>query len=357
MRLAPRSTRRLTVLFAGVVVLATALSGPVAATHDDTGCEFPFTDTDMTGTEVTLDEPAEEVVVRDAASAQVFWELGAEDRVTGMPVEEFTEYLPGSADRTPVTDGQTVLVEEVVALEPDLVIAPNYVSGETVGQLRGAGLTVYQFPLEDSFEAIYRKTTLYGHMVGACDAADATVEETRTTVEETRTAVADRDRPRVLYYFFGFTAGNGTFIHDLIVAAGGQNVAADAGITGFAEISDEVVVEENPEWVVSPSSSGLPQGEPFTSTDAFESNRTLVVDENLVSQAGPRVAEPLRAMAEAFHPDAFATPTETASQTATETETETETDAPGRNSPGFAVATAVAALLVVSLLALRRRAL
>jgi len=287
----------------GGVLLAGAFSGPVAAAHEDGGCDFPVTETDMTGTAVSLEEPAEEVVVLDASSAQVFWEIGAEDRVTGMPVEDFTAYLEGSEERTDVTDGQQVLVERVVELDPDLVVAPNYLGEETLAQLRGAGLAVYQFPLEDSFQAIYTKTELYGHFVGECEAANETVAETRAAVEEVRERVAGRDRPRVLYFFFGFAAGEETFIHDLVETAGGRNVAAEAGITGYVEISEEVVLEQDPEWIVAPSHAGLPEGEPFTSTTAFQSNQTLVVDENLVSQAGPRVVVPLRTMAEAFHPE------------------------------------------------------
>jgi len=190
---------------------------------------------------------------------------------------------------------------------------------ETLGQLRGAGLAVYQFPLEDSFETIYTKTELYGHFVGECEAANETVADTRAAVEEVRESVEGRDRPRVLYYFFGFAAGDGTFIHDLVETAGGRNVAAEAGVTGYVEISDEVVLEQDPEWIVAPSHAGLPEGEPFASTIAVRSNRTLVVDENLVSQAGPRVVEPLRAMAEAFHPD-------TAERTSAGTPADADTD-------------------------------
>ncbi len=299
----PRRSVRLGVLVLGVVLLAGALSAPAAAAHDDAGCSFPVTGTDMTGTAVSLDEPAEEVVVLDASSAQVFWEIGAEDRVTGMPVEDFTAYLDGSATRRDVTDGQQVLAERVVELDPDLVVAPNYLGEGTVAQLRGAGLAVYQFPLEDSFEAVYAKTELYGHLVGECGAANETVAETRAAVEAVRERVDGRERPRVLYYFFGFAAGEETFIHDLVEAAGGRNVAAAAGVTGYVELSGEVVLEEDPEWIVAPSHAGLPEGDPFASTTAVRTNQTLVVDENLVSQAGPRVVEPLETMAGAFHPE------------------------------------------------------
>jgi len=326
-----------------------AATGPVAAEHDAADCSFPITETDATGTEMTLTEPAADVVVLDASSAQVFWEIGAEDRVTGMPVEDFTAYLEGSETRTDVTDGQQVDVERVVELDPDLVIAPNYLDEETVEQLRETGLTVYQLGLEDSIQAIYDKTALYGHFVDECGAATETISATQTEVEEIEAAVAGLDRPRVLYHFFGFAAGSETFIHELLEAAGGTNLAAEAGISGYVEISDEVVVEEDPEWIVAPSHAGLPEGEPYASTTALRSEQTLVVDENLVSQAGPRIVVPLREMAEAFHPEAFDAPT--GEPTPTDSEPSPEPD----EQPGFGTSVAVTALLVAAALGMRRR--
>jgi iron complex transport system substrate-binding protein len=339
-----RHAARLAALGVGLFALAVALPGVAVADHQGSGCGFPVTETDATGTEVTVEEPAEDVVVLDASSAQVFWEIGAQDRVVGMPVEDFTAYLEGSTEKTDVTDGQQVLVERVVELEPDLVLAPNYLGEETMTQLRGAGLTVYQLPLEDSFEAIYRKTALYGHVVGECEAANDTVAETRAEVEELREAVAGRDRPRVLYFFFGFAAGDGTFINDLVETAGGRNVAAEAGVDGHVELSKEVVAERDPEWIVAPSHAGLPEGEPFESTTAFERNQTLVVDENLVSQAGPRVVVPLRTMAETFHPEAFES---------NGTGTPTPSPAPGDAGPGFGALAALVALVATVILARR----
>lgn len=327
-----------------------AATGAVAAEHDSDECSFPITETDATGTDVTLTEPATEVVVLDASSAQVFWEIGAEDRITGMPVEDFTAYLDGSETRRDVTDGQQVTVERVVELDPDLVIAPSYLDEETVEQLRETGLTVYQLGLEDSIQAIYEKTALYGHFVGECEAASETIDTTQAEIEEIEAAVAGLDRPRVLYYFFSFAAGDGTFIHELLETAGGTNVAAEAGVSEYVEISDEVVVEADPEWMVAPSHAGLPDGEPYASTTALRSEQTLVVDENLVSQAGPRIVVPLRQMAEAFHPEAFDAPGE--GSTPTDREPSPEPD----EQPGFGVSMAVVALLVATILGMRRRA-
>lgn len=342
------------VLVASLVGVAAT---PAAATQDDADCEFPLTETDLTGENVTLDEPAEEVVVLDAASAQTFWEIGAEDRVVGMPVADYTAYLEGSDERTDVmTGGQgetdSVDVETVVELDADLVIAPNFTPEEEIDQLREANQTVYQESFENSFEDIYAKTELYGHFVGECGAGEETADETRAEVDEITEAVADRDRPTAMYYFGGWTAGEGTFIGELLELAGAENAAAEAGISEYADVSNEVVLEQDPDWFVTPDDDGEldPDAEPFPETSAVQSDQVVVVDANLMNQAGPRVVDPLRELAEAFHPEAFDAGTET---TAADDGSDGADDPTDGDGAGFGVAAAVGALLAAALLARR----
>lgn len=340
-----------------VVSLAGLSATPVSASHEGgEDCSFPVTVTDHTGTEVTLNGSAETIVAADAASAQTLWEIGADDRVVGMPVRDYTEYLEGSRQRTDVLtdDGMGFDVETIVELDADLVVAPNYMSPETAQQLRAANQTVYVSPFESSFEDIYAKTELYGHFVGDCAAGNSTAAETRQEVESVRQAVDGSDRPRVLFYFYGTAAGNGTFIGDMIETAGGVNVAAEAGVEQYGQISDEAVLQQDPQWIVTVDADDAfdPTKEPFASTTAVREDQVLRVDRNLVQQAAPRVVEPLRTMAEAFHPEAF----RPANGTATPEETRESTPAGDSedDGAGFGVAVSVVALAGAALLARRR---
>jgi iron complex transport system substrate-binding protein len=339
-----RQTALVFVLAVGLVVgavPATALpagspaAGPADATQQQ--CSFPVTVTDGTGAEVTVDDRPERIVALQASTAQTMWEIGARERVVGIPVRDYTSYLNGSESKTDVLtgDGSAVDVEQVVALEPDLVVAPEIVPNATVEQLRSAGLTVYKSGLDDSIESIYEKTDRYGRLVGSCAEADAVAEETRSTVEEVRSAVEGREAPRTLYYFYNFTAGEGTFIHEILETAGADNIAANANISGFQPLNREVVAERNPQWLIHPSDAPLPTGEPFTGTVALQQNRTLSVNANYMNQAAPRFVVALQRIAETLHPEAFENDTATPDAT---TETTATTDAPVVTDGGTTVA-------------------
>lgn len=349
---------RLTIALA--VTLVVALAFPAGAAGNVTTqeqCTFPVTATDATGTEVTVEEAPQRVVVLQASAAQVMWEIGAKQKVVGMPVKSYTTYLEGSEQREDVLTAKgSVKRETVVGLQPDLVLAPNVVPNETVRQLRNDGLTVYKTDFGKSLEDIYAKTELFGQMTGNCEEANQTVSQMKDRIQTVRQAVGGEERPRVLYEFYNFTAGNGTFVHEIIETAGGDNIAANANISGYPRISEEVVAERDPQWIVHPSDAPLPSGEPYESTTAFEQNQTLKVNANYMNQPGPRVVVPMTKLAKAFHPEAFAK----ANATVTEADddagtTEATTTATETGQPGFGLSAMVAALALVAGLLGRRR--
>lgn len=340
--------------------------GGLAATDD---CGFPYTATDATGTQVTLDEEPQRVVTLAPSAAQTMWEIGAQEKVVG--VSQYANYLDGAEERVNVSGaGRTfVNAETVVGADPDLVLAPYVIPEASVEKLRASGLTVYRFGSAQSVEAIAEKTRLTGRLVGECDGAEQTVSEMRTDAQIVRNAVKDQPRPTVLYVFFGYTAGEGTFIDEIIRTAGGENVAANANITGFKRISPEVVVQQNPEWIIVNSDAPtVPKTDAYNSTTAVEQGNVVVLDANYVSQPAPRIVQPITKLAKALHPDAYAqaveevesTPTPSATPTATETPEPTtsaaaQTDDTSIAIPGFGVVTAVAAFLATAGLLRRRR--
>jgi iron complex transport system substrate-binding protein len=288
------------------VTTAPTATAPIAAQQGSPECSFPVTVTDASGTDVSLREEPERIVVLAPSDAQTLWAIGARGNVVGMPTGQYTSYLNGTQGKTDVTNNDgSVNAEQVVGLQPDIVFAASVTPNETVAQLRGAGLTVYSTGLATSIEDVYGVTERYGRLTGNCEGANETVGEMRTRVNEIEEAIDESDRPPALYYFYNFTAGQGTHINDVLQAAGARNIAAQAGITGYERISAEIVASRNPEWIVHPADSPVPQGQPYSSTAALEANRTVALQTNLIQQPAPRIVYPLTRLARALHPEAM----------------------------------------------------
>ncbi|KTG14026.1 PGF-CTERM-anchored ABC transporter substrate-binding protein [Haloferax profundi] len=362
---------------AALLVLVTVFAGvpaPVAAADQTAQCSFPMTVTDATGTEVTISEDPERVVTTNPSAAQTMWEIGARDEVVG--VSQYALYLDGTSEKANVSGSSGLNVEAVIGLEPDVVLVPNTTytaEPDRVEQLRSAGVTVVVFESGDSLDAVADKVERIGRLTGNCEAGVERADEMRTSMENMERALEDVDRPVGLNAFFGYTSGEGTFISEIMTTAGLRNGAAEANITDWGQINEELVVEMNPEYIVVPSHAPIPSGPAYNSTTAVQEGNIVVVDANSLQQPAPRAIDASEAIMKAVHPDAYEryqelqnqseTTTTADSTTATVTTadepettaaTTTQEQTTESSAPGFSPIVAVVALALTAFLGRRR---
>ncbi|GGN93367.1 MULTISPECIES: PGF-CTERM-anchored ABC transporter substrate-binding protein [Haloarcula] len=363
--------RRFATAVLGVLLVFSVVGAtPGAATSTQASaqtCSFPVTMTDATGTEITLEERPERVTTTNPSAAQTMWEIGGREQVVGLT--KFASYLEGAESRTNVSAGFGVSVEKVVGTNPDLVIAPNASAGDVAG-LREAGLTVYHLPASTSVEDIRQKTTTIGRLTGNCQgAAEANAWMTRNVDAVRDTTAGIDDRKTVLYPLGGgYVAANGTFIDTLLDVAGADNVAARNN-TGYPELSNEVLLQLDPEvLVVTEQTAGLVDEEPYASTTAGETNATVRLRVRDLNQPAPRsVVNTVHDATRQLYPERYdeesyvprsAVENETSEQQTTQTATATASDGTtttGGNGPGFTAVGALVSALAVAALVGRRR--
>ena len=373
--------RLITIL--SLILLTAGTAAPVTASTDTSGavystntaCSFPIHATDATGTQVTVSQEPQRVVTLNPSAAQIMWKIGGKSKVVG--VSQYADYLDGASSRTNISGAGNAYVneEKVISLKPDLVLAPSTVPNSTVQKLRQANLTVYRYRTAASMTDIENQTQLTGKLTGECSAAQQIASHMQLQLTKVHSAVNGTKRPRVLYTFFGYTAGKGTFINQIITTAGGDNVAADAGISGYKKISKEVIIDQNPQWIIrNDQQPTVPHNQAYNSTHAIRQGNVIVLDRNYISQPAPQVIQPITKLAKALHPDAYAanasqetdvnasttlagtniTQTDTTSVSTSTTSTATSGQrTTSENSPGFgidiALASIVSALAVIAI--------
>ena len=365
--------QRLTALVA--VLLMLSASGPaVAATNATAGtagqesnaqCDYPLSMTDARGEQVTLESEPESVVTLYPGDAQLAYSIGAEDTVVGMPVSQYTESLD-AGDRTDITgdDGVTPISEEIVALDPDVVLAANIADRDLLETLEDAGITVVVLDTATSLDGVRENVRVTGAVTGECASAAETIDWMDERLEIYETALEGEDTP-LAYYAGGedgATHGSETFQHDVMTAAGLENLAAEAGQTGWVQLDSEVVVDMDPEWIVYPDrTDSPPMANQFETTTALEADNTVAVDDNAMSQPGPNVVYAIETIIEQVHPDVYdgiesdleAVDEEYGKNTATDgSDDDQGTESP---IPGFGVPVALVAVLAVAAVLARRR--
>jgi iron complex transport system substrate-binding protein len=296
----------LTLSLAGCGGAETAAPESDPAPAEETAA-FPVTVTDDAGREVTIEAEPQRIVSLAPANTEIVAALGLMDRLVG--VTSFDDYPPEVATIDIIGDFASPNLEAVAAAEPDIVLATAGVQADVIGQLEDLGAVVVAVDPSD-LESLFDSIVMVGAVTGAAEEADTIVSTMRSDLDAITVAIGDATPVPVFLEIAQdplFTAGPGTLLHDLIIAAGGANIVTQEGYVAF---SVEQLVAEDPVVYMATLGSmsdpdDLASRPGYADIDAVRTGRVFVLEDNLVSRPGPRVIEGVRLIAEALHPEAF----------------------------------------------------
>ncbi|WP_330701470.1 helical backbone metal receptor [Novosphingobium resinovorum] len=150
---------------------------------------------------------------------------------------------PAVAARFAETTGT---VEEIAALEPDIVVASSFLPPTTAQALRDMGLEVVLKPMPATVDASLAQVRDMARLVGNRSVGEALVGRIETALARAKLASGARPVPALLWESGGIVAGEGTLIVDLMVHAGFANAAAARGLSQADYLPLERVVADPP---------------------------------------------------------------------------------------------------------------
>ena len=261
--------------------------------------------TDMAGREIALDAPATKVVALTASDCEILAALGAEDTLVGRG--EYCDYPESVLEVPAVQSGADTNLEQIIALEPQVVVMAKMAqTEEQVAALEKAGIRVVVSDAQD-IEGVYTAIRLIGALVGRNDEAEAMVADMQSAFADI--AAKSENTGKTVYFEVSplqwglWTAGKGTFMDELATMCGLTNAFAD--VEGWAEISEEQVLERDPDYIVTIS---MYYGEGPTPVEeiksragwdalkAVQNDAIFNADSNEVSRPGPRLKDAAEAL-------------------------------------------------------------
>lgn len=261
--------------------------------------------TDMAGREITLDAPATKVVALTASDCEILAALGAEDTLVGRG--EYCDYPESVLEVPAVQSGADTNLEQIIALEPQVVVMAKMAqTEEQVAALEKAGIRVVVSDAQD-IEGVYTAIRLIGALVGRNDEAEAMVADMQSTFADI--AAKSENTGKTVYFEVSplqwglWTAGKGTFMDELATLCGLTNAFAD--VEGWAEISEEQVLERDPDYIVTISMyygegpTPVEEIQARTGWDALKAVQNDAIfnaDSNEVSRPGPRLKDAAEAL-------------------------------------------------------------
>lgn len=261
--------------------------------------------TDMTGHEVTLDEPATRIVALTPSDCEILYAIGAGDTIVGRG--KYCDYPAEVQEITAVESGADTNLEQIIALQPQLLIMSTMAqTDEQVQQLEAAGIRVAVSDAQD-IAGVYTAIEMIGELVGKQDEAAQLID----SMKQTFAAVSENagDGTKSIYFEVSpleyglWTAGSGTFMDEIATMLGLKNCFAD--VEGWAQISEEQVLERNPDYIVTISmyygEGPTPEEEimarpGWENVTAVKDQKILNLPDNELSRPGPRLADGAQAL-------------------------------------------------------------
>lgn len=256
--------------------------------------------TDMRGREITLTEPVTRVVVMQPSDCEILCAIGCEDTIVGRG--QYVDYPASVLDLPVVKSGEETNIEEILALNPQVVLMNDMDQSEDqVKQLEDNGVKVVVSTATD-IDGVYYAIRMIGKVMGKDAEAEAVIADMQGTFDEIR--ANSQNEGKTVYFEVSplewglWTAGKGTFMDELATMCGLTNVFAD--LDGWASISEEQVIERNPDYIVTIT---MYYGEGPTPVEeimgrsgwadlqAVKDGNILNAESNAISRPGPRLKE------------------------------------------------------------------
>ncbi len=267
--------------------------------------------TDDVGRRVYLAKPARRVVSLAPSVTEILFAVGLDAEVVG--VTTFCDY-PAQAKAKPKIGSSSPNLEAILGLKPDLIMAnKNFIRPDAVAKLEQLKIPVFIF-FPKTVEDILGHIGTVGRLVGHDREARAVTQGLRERLSGLRSRMGAAKPVRVFYVVNTdplISVGSGSFIHQMLELAGGENIVGHTTIP-YPKVSLEEVLRRDPEVLLFPvgASEGIPEVEQqrwrkWSSLSAVVHNRLHQVKAELVNRPGPRVVEGIEALAGALHPGMF----------------------------------------------------
>ena len=247
------------------------------------------------------------------AVTEMLFALGAGDRVVG--VGSFDKFPPEVEKLPRVGALLDPDLERILSLSPDLVVVYGSQS-DFRQQLERARVPMFVYSHAELSDVATTLTDL-GTRIGAAAQARQLVQEMERRIAAVRASVAGKPRPRTLIVFGReslslrgiYASGGYGFVHDMVTAAGGDNVFAELKQQSV-QATSELILARRPDVILElraePLAPDLETKEravwnTLASVPAVRSGRVHIITDRRTVVPGPRVGEGVEVIARVLH--------------------------------------------------------
>lgn len=297
-----QSHLKLSMIAVLIALLFTSVVGcaPSGATEQPQAAAIEVTD--MAGRSVRLEAPAQRVVALTASCCEILYALEAGDTLAGRG--EFCDYPQEALALPQVQSGEDANIEQIISLDPQLVLMGAMAqTQQQIDALEKAGIPVVVTDAQN-IEEVYESIALLGTVLGREEQAERLAGEMRRSFAQISSKIPAVQQEKTVYFEISpleyglWTAGENTFMNEIAQMLGLRNAFED--VEGWAQISEEQVLERDPDYIVTVTmyfgEGPEPQDEiasrsGWQELKAVKNKQVFVASSDEITRPGPRLVK------------------------------------------------------------------
>lgn len=240
-----------------------------------------MTVTGVDGVKSTVPKNISKVVCFSPEAAMVIRELGLTNTVKAVD-DNTSQVIAGITKTT---------ADKIASLAPDLVfITDDY----DTSALDSANIVYLTIPKKMSVNDIKTMIKLIEKIYGTTtESLSAKIDNEMTLAQQTTSSYAKKYTAFIDMGDFK-TSGKGTYVHEILSAAGCENVFADED--GFVTVTKQDIINANPSVIFTTNKKAFTSDEDFANIDAVINNRVFTVQEREIAYGSQNIADALSSM-------------------------------------------------------------
>lgn len=246
-------------------------------------------------------ETEQRIISLSPAGTEIIFALEEGESLIGRT--DFCDYPP-EAQAVPSVggfDGKTISLEKIIAMKPTGVCLTDGMHNHLELPLRELGIETCLLK-GSNIEDIYQGIISVSNLLKVPEKGETLAEKIKAQVNAVSVS-ASVSKPKVYYEISSnpyITCGKGSFLNEVIKAAGGINCFEDAD-SPYPDLNPEAIILANPDVIIYPIYSEKQNPEKILAEiisrpgwnliNAVKNGRIIFIDCNLTERPGPRIGE------------------------------------------------------------------
>ena len=198
-----------------------------------------------------LDKAPSRIASVNICIDQLLWQMVPHERlvsVSYLTADPRWSAIAGEVSGLALNHG---LAEEIIPLQPDIVLAATFDNPDGMRLLQRLGVNVSYLPIPNVLSGLSLQVKQLGELVGMQQQAAFMANRIEQKLKELATVKRPATALTAFWYSSnGVVIGDGTLEHELMQLAGLRNLAAEKGLFGFNPLDLELLLAAKPDVLI-----------------------------------------------------------------------------------------------------------